>query len=154
MKRVPDPEKIDHAALREFAADALWVARLEEALEEIDAAQRYFDEIDEGDLGRSTRETFGVTARNYDEDDLDPYPTPLDLAHSLLSVDFENADRILESRLTEWLLADPEHRSIFNLVILQPWLTPKRRWRKDTPRWVQALATNTIIAHRDLHLQS
>jgi hypothetical protein len=45
----------------------------------------------------------------------------------------DNPDDYLESKLISWLAKVPELWSIFNLVILQPWRTPKNRWRRKTP---------------------
>ena len=89
MTRSADPADIDHPQLREFALQAVWVAQLEEAtgvLEEL-----MTDLADDDDrTGRAPWEA-----------------DPLETAWSVVQTTFEEADRELEARVTEWLAARP-----------------------------------------------
>jgi hypothetical protein len=62
-------------------------------------------------------------------------------------VNYEEADQALEARVTEWLAQDPEHWSIFRLVILDPWQEQPGQWREDAPGWVRSLRTNTALSY-------
>lgn len=62
---------IDHAALREFATDAIWVAKLEEVLEEVDCAHRYFNDVNTADPDSLTKDGFGVSGRNLESGESD-----------------------------------------------------------------------------------
>ena len=129
MTRTSDPTQIDHADLREFAIQAVWVAKLEEAagvLEEL-----VIDLVDDDRPDETAV---------WDED-------PLEVARSVVNANFEAADQALEVRVTEWLAQDPEHWPIFRLVVLDPWQEQPGRWHKDTPGWVRSLGTNTAAAH-------
>ena len=72
---------------------------------------------------------------------------PLEVALALVEVTFEDADRELEARVTEWLAEDPEHWPMFRLVVLDPWQEQPGRWREDGPGWARSLGTNTALAH-------
>ena len=129
MTRISEPTQIDHADLREFAVQAVWVAKLEEAagvLEEL-----VMDLVDDDRPDDMPVE---------DED-------PLEVALSVVYANFEAADQTLEARLTKWLAQDPEHWPIFRLVVLDPWQEQPGRWREDAPGWVRSLGTNTAAAH-------
>ena len=129
MTRINDPTQIDHPDLREFAVQAAWVAKLEDAVEVRE--ELVVDLVDEEQ--RSDREP-------WDED-------PLEVALSVVHANYEEADQELEARVTEWLARDPEHWPIFRLVVLDPWQDQPGRWREDAPGWVRSLGTNTAIAH-------
>jgi hypothetical protein len=72
---------------------------------------------------------------------------PLGVALALVEAVFEDADRELEARVTEWFAEDPEHWPIFRLVVLDPWQEQPGRWREDVPDRVRKLGTNTALAH-------
>ncbi len=129
MTRFSDPTRIDHPQLREFAVQAVWVAKLEEAagvLEELVVDLLDDDRPDD--------------IPEWDED-------PLEVAWSVVNANFEAAEQELETRVTEWLAQDPEHWPIFRLVVLDPWQEQPGRWRADAPGWVRSLGTNTALAH-------
>jgi hypothetical protein len=101
--RTSDPTRIDRAAIREFAVQAAWVAKLEDAVEVLeDLAVDLVDEAQRSDL------------EPWEED-------PLEVALSVVHANFEDAEQALEARVTEWLAQDPEHWPIFRLVVLDPW---------------------------------
>jgi hypothetical protein len=129
MTRINDPTQIDHAALREFAVQAAWVAKLEDAVEVLeDLAVDLVDEEQRSEL------------ESWEED-------PLEVALSVVRANYEAADQKLEARLTEWLAQDPEHWPIFRLVVLDPWQEQPGKWCGDTPGWVRSLGTNAALAH-------
>lgn len=134
MAGAVDPEAVDHPQLREFARQAVWVAKLEEtagALED-SVADLLGDAPDDSDLmgGNGDREE-----------------EPLEVALAVVTATFEDAEAELESRVAAWLAADPEHWPIFRLVVLDPWQTKLGQWRKKTPGWVRTLGTLTTLAH-------
>ena len=127
------PADIDHPRLRELAEHAVWVAKVEaavDALGEILWPPGLDDESDEEDP-------------HADEDDEDP----LALASELVEERFEEDDRALEAELIAWLAEDPEHWPIFRLVLLDPWQHEPGRWREGVPRWVRVLSADTVLAH-------
>jgi len=129
MTRINDPTQIDHAALREFAVQAGWVAKLEDAVGVLeDLAVDLVDEEQRSEL------------EPWEED-------PLAVAVSVVHANYEDAEQELESRVTEWLAQDPEHWPIFRLVVLDPWQEHPREWGEDVPGWVRSLGTNTALAH-------
>ncbi len=144
MKRITRPEGVDDPQLREFAQRALWVSKLEETMEFLE--DLVHDEVhafrldEQGDDPIAGAADSGVNVSLADEH-------PYEIAHALVGEHWEEADRELEADLRAWLARDPEHWSIFALVLLNPWRTPAERWRRDTPRWVRTLCTNTISAH-------
>jgi hypothetical protein len=129
VTRISDPTQIDHPALREFAIQAAWVAKLEDAVEVLE--ELVVDLVDEEQ--RSELEP-------WEED-------PLEVALSVVHANYEEADQALEARVTEWLAQDPEHWPIFRLVVLDPWQEQPGRWRADAPGWVRSLGANTTLAH-------
>ena len=128
MTRTSDPTQIDHLELREFAVQAVWVAKLEEAAGVLEDFM-----VDLGDADRPR-------AESWEED-------PLEVALSVAHANFEEADQELEARVTEWLAQDPEHWPIFCLVVLDPWQEQPGRWREDVPGGSGSLGTNTALAH-------
>jgi hypothetical protein len=113
--RTSDPTHIDHPELREFAIQAAWVAKLEDAvgvLEEL--VVDLMDQEQRAEL------------EPWDED-------PLEAALSVVHANFEEADQALEAHVAEWLAQDPEHWPIFRLVVLDPWQEQLRRWHEDAP---------------------
>jgi hypothetical protein len=133
VRRITDPNRVDHDELRELAKHAAWVAKLEDAVELLEDLS--YDLLDDEAEDEST--TFPDP---WEED-------PLDVALSVLMSTYEEADRALEADVTEWLAKDPEHWPIFRLVIFDPWWTKSNRWRSGTPGWVISLGTNTVLAH-------
>ena len=129
MTRIDDPTQIDHPDLREFAIQATWVAKLEDAVEVLE--ELAVDLVDAEQ--RSELEP-------WEED-------PLEVALSVLQANFEAADQALEARVAEWLARDPEHWPIFRLVVLEPWQEQPGRWREDAPGWIRSLGTDTTLAH-------
>ncbi len=115
MKRSNDPTQIDHPDLREFAVQAAWVAKLEDAVGVLE--ELVVDLVDEEQ--RSELEP-------WEED-------PLEVALSVVHANYEEADQELEARVTEWLAQDPEHWPIFRLVVLDPWQEQPGQWREDVP---------------------
>jgi hypothetical protein len=144
MKRIIRPEDVEDTQLRAFAQRALWVAKLEETMEFLE--DRVHDEVDALRL-----EAHGSDLSFDDADAVVEVPIadehPYEVAHAIIADDWEEADRALEADLMAWLARDPEHWSIFSLVLLTPWRTPAGRWRRDTPRWMLTLGTNTAAAH-------
>ena len=133
MDRSADPRHIEHVGLREFALQAAWVARLEEAVQALEELAQ--------DLRTGEREEDpNAVLEPWEED-------PLDVALSIVTAVYEEADRELESGLIVWLAHDPEHWPIFRLVTFDAWQASPGRWREDVPRWVRSLATNTVLAH-------
>lgn len=129
MSRTSDPTLVDHPQLREFAVQAAWVAKLEDAVGVLE--ELVVDLVD--DEHRSNLEP-------WEED-------PLEVALSVVQANYEDAEQELEARVTEWLAQDPEHWPIFRLVVLDPWQEQPGRWREDAPAWVRSLGTNTALAH-------
>jgi hypothetical protein len=128
MTRTNDPTQIDHADLRELAVQAVWVAKLEDAVEVLeDLAVDLVDEVQRSEL------------EPWDED-------PLEVALSVVHANYEEADQELEARVAEWLAQDPEHWPIFRLVVLDPWQEQPGRWREDAPGWARSIGTNTALA--------
>ncbi len=132
MTRISDPTQIDHLELREFAVQAAWVAKLEEAVGVLEELVVDFVADDRPD-----------DMPVWDEG-------PLEVALSVVNANFEAADQELEARVTEWLARDPEHWPSFRLVVLDPWQDQPGRWREDAPGWVRSLGTNTALAHFQL----
>jgi hypothetical protein len=131
--RPTDPRDIDHPALREFALHAAWVAKLEETVDVLeDLVADLRDDVADDDADGALEVLL--------ED-------PLDVALSIVSNDYEEADQALEGEVIAWLAEDPEHWPIFRLVLLDPWQVRPGRWRADTPRWVRSLATDVVLAH-------
>jgi hypothetical protein len=129
MARISDPTQIDHPDLRQFGVQAAWVAQLEDAvgvLEEL--VVDFVDEDRRLELDRWVED-------------------PLEVALSVVHANYEEADHALEARVTGWLAQDPEHWSIFRLVVLVPWQEQPVQWREDVPLWVRRLETNTALAH-------
>ena len=127
MPPVSDPAHVDHPEFRELALQAVWVAKLEEAMEALE--DLVFDLSDDD-----------ITEDGADED-------PLAAALAVVQAAHEEADRALEGRAIAWLAQDPEHWPIFRLVILDPWQQEPGRWREEAPRWVQVLAADAVLAH-------
>lgn len=91
MTRVSDPTQIDHTDLREFAVQAAWMAKLEEAVEVLE--ELVVDLVDEEQRA-----------------ELEPWEEdPLEVALSVVHATYEEADQELEGRVSEWLARDPEH---------------------------------------------
>ena len=131
MPPITDPAQVDHPELRELALQAAWVAKLEEATEALgDLVVDLADDEDDA----------GMDVDPADED-------PLGVALAVVQAAYEDADRALEERATAWLADDPEHWPVFRLVLLDPWQEGTGRWRAGAPRWVLALATDTVLAH-------
>ena len=129
MMRNNDPTQIDHADLREFAVQAAWVAKLEDAVEVLE--ELAVDLVDDEQR---------MELEPWEED-------PLEVALSVVHANYEEAEQALEARLSEWLAQDPEHWPIFRLIVLDAWQEPPGRWREDAPGWVRSLGTNTTLAH-------
>jgi hypothetical protein len=140
MRGVTDPEQIEHPELREMARTGDRLDRLELALYEIGNVLGYF----EGD-GFEHSASAGVTTR----DDLEngKAETPLEEAYGLVDEWIQQSEKRLELRLVEWLSRDPEHAKTFEVLILQPWLTPIGTWREQTPGWIRALCIDGANAH-------
>jgi hypothetical protein len=129
MTRISDPTQVDHPDLREFAVQAAWVAKLEDAVGVLE--ELVVDLVDEEQRS-----------------DLEPWKDdPLDVALSVVQANFEEAEQALEARVTEWLAQDPEHWPIFRLAVLDPWQEQPGRWREGAPGWVRSLGTNAALAH-------
>ena len=125
-----DPAQLDHPAIRELALEAVWVAKLEEAMEVL--------------------EDLVVDLSDDDQAQAEPEPSdedPLTVALSVVQAAYEDADSALEERAIAWLAQDPEHWPIFRLVLLEPWQHGPGRWREGVPRWVRVLAADTVLAH-------
>jgi hypothetical protein len=129
MTRSEDPADIDHPQLRQFAVQAVWVAKLEAAVGVLE--ELVIDFVDEEPSAEAEPE----------EDH------PLEVALALVEAEFEDDDRELEARVAEWLAEDPEHWPIFRLVVLDPWQVRLGQWGEDVPGWVRTLGTNTALAH-------
>ena len=130
VQPIGEPAGIDHPRLRELAEQAVWVARLEEAMEVLE------DLV--GDASQNA--AIGPAEDEVDDD-------PLAVAWELVQARWEDEDRGLEERVVTWLAADPEHWSMFHLILLDPWQVAPGQWRSGTPRWVRTLGTDTTIAH-------
>jgi hypothetical protein len=129
-----DPEAVEHPQLREFARQAVWVAKLAETagVLEDDVVDLLGDAPDDGDLMGSNG---------------DCEEEPLEVALEVVSAAFEDANAELEGWVAAWLAADPEHWPIFRLVVLDPWQTNPGQWQADVPGWVRTLGTLTTLAH-------
>ena len=78
---------------------------------------------------------------------LDDVEDPLEVALSVVTTAREDADAALGTRLTTWLAEDPEHWSIFRLVLFDAWRDDRGGLVPNSPGWVRVLATNTGLAH-------
>jgi hypothetical protein len=140
MFGVTDPEQIEHPELREMARTGDRLDRLELVLHEIGNVLGYF----EGD-GFASSASAGVTMR--DEMENGKAEAPLEEAYGLVDEWIQQSEIQLESRLVEWLSRDPEHATMFEVVILRPWLTPIGTWHEQTPGWIRALCIDGTNAH-------
>jgi hypothetical protein len=133
MTRITDPAHVDNPELRDLAIQAAWVAKLEDAVAVLE------------DLVFSVDDDAEVTEPDPDREpwDEDPLVVALDVARA----NAEDADRLLEERVTAWLAQDPEHWPIFRLAVLDSWQERPGEWRGDVPGWVLSLGSNTILAH-------
>ena len=133
MPRITDPTRIDNPDLRELAIQAAWVTKLEDAVAVLeDLVIDLADEAEEDELP--------ANLQPWEEE-------PIAVALAVVQANFEEAERVLEERVTAWLAEDPEHWPIFRLVVLDPWQEPPGQWRDDVPGWVLSLGSNTTIAH-------
>ncbi len=138
MRSTSDPVRVDHPTLRDLAIAAGWVAKLEEAVEVLEDLISGFAEDGESEGGE--REVQEVETSGHEED-------PLTVALSVVEERYEEEDRDLEGRVIAWLAEDPEHWSIFRLVVLDPWQEQPGVWRAEAPRWARTLATDATLAH-------
>ena len=132
MRSINDPTQVDHPILRELARRAAWVADLEGAVEALEDLVI--------DLGDDSPKGAYPASDPPDED-------PLSVALSVLQSAREEADRELEADSIAWLAEDPEHWTIFRLVVLDPWQEEPGRWRAGVPCWVRVLAMDTVLGH-------
>jgi hypothetical protein len=120
-----------------LALRAAWVAKLEDA---VNALQDLVEDLDDV-AAPSDAEHDGDGEDETQEED------PLAVALGVVEERYEEEDRELEGRLIAWLSEDPEHWSIFRLVVLDPWQERPGVWRAGAPGWVRALATDAALAH-------
>ncbi len=129
------PAQIDHSVLQQFGRRAVWVAKLEEAVELLDdLAHDLSVDVD------NDADTLQPDVELQDEE-------PLDTARSVVGVKYEEVDRELENDVIAWLAEDPEHWPIFRLILLDSWQDGFGRWRDGVPTWIRALGTNVVISH-------
>jgi len=108
MPPVTDPLAITHTTLREFAMAAVWVAKLEDAVEALEDLVELFDPLADANgiepsEGRTADDAVG------DVDDVDD---ALEVALSVVTTAREAADAALEARLAAWLATGrPAHRA-------------------------------------------
>ena len=100
LMRISDPTQIDHPQLREFAVQAAWVAKLEEAVGVLEELV-----VDLGDDDRPN------DVEVWEED-------PLEVAWSVVNANFEAADQELEARVVHWLALGS--RTLADLLIACP----------------------------------
>lgn len=137
MPPITDPLAITHPTLREFAMAAVWVAKLEDAVEALEDlvdlldphADAYGDELGE-------ERAIG-----------DAVDDSLEVALSVVTAAREEADAALEARLAAWLAADPEHWPIFRLVLFDAWRDERGGLDPTVPEWVRVLTTSAALAH-------
>lgn len=134
MERPTDPQEVRHAELREIAREAEWVAHLEEAAGALEDLVTDLLDVD-------CEET------ELPEDESGRDDEPLAVALDVVIAAYDEAEAVLEARVAAWLVADPEHWSIFRLVILDPWQITPGRWIKGVPGWVRTLGAIMALAH-------
>ncbi len=78
---------------------------------------------------------------------LDDTEDPLEVALSVVTTAREDADAALEARLAAWLAEDPEHWSIFRLVLFDAWRDERGGLEPTVPSWVRVLTTSAALAH-------
>ena len=140
MPPVTDPLAITHPTLREFAMAAVWVAKLEDAVEALEDLVELLDPHADADEAQPGEEQ----ATGDDVNDVDD---SLEVALSVVTTAREEADATLEARLAAWLAADPEHWPIFRLALFDAWRDERGGLVPMVPGWVQVLTTNAALAH-------
>ena len=137
---VTDPLAIEHPTLREFAMAAVWVAKLEDAVEALENLVDLLDPRADADGDEPGEErTIG--------DDVDKVDDLLEVALSVVTVAREEADAALEARLVAWLPAAPEHSAIFRLALFDAWRDERGGLDPTVLGWVRGLTTNAALAH-------
>ena len=102
MPPITDPQAIEHPTLREFVMEAVWVAKLEDAVEALEDLIELFDPLaDANGIEPSEGRTAG-----------DAVDDALEVALSVVTTAREAADAALEARLAAWLATGrPAHRA-------------------------------------------
>ncbi len=137
MPPITDPQEVEHPTLRELAREAVWVAKLEDAVAALeDLIADLLEPLPDIDAA--------ATSENQPPDGVED---PLQVALSVVASTHEEADATLEGRLTQWLAEDPEHWPIFRLVLLDTWLNERVCLDPAAPGWIRVLATNAALAH-------
>ncbi len=140
MPPITHPQAITHPTLREFAMAAVWVAKLEDAVEALEDLVDLLDphaDADGDELGEER--AAGDAVDDGDES--------LEVALSVVTAAREEADAALEARLAAWLAADPEHWPIFRLALFDAWRDERGGLDPTVPGWVRVLTTNAAVAH-------
>ncbi|MDQ3654212.1 MAG: hypothetical protein M3457_03915, partial [Chloroflexota bacterium] len=104
----------EHPTLREFAMAAVWVAKLEDAVEALEDLVVLLDPHADADGGEPGVGLAPIDAVEGAEDGADD---ALEVALSVVTTVREEADAALEARLAVWLAEDPEHWPIFRLAL-------------------------------------
>ena len=135
MSPIGDPAGIDHAALRDLALEAAWVAKLEAAVEAVEDRL-----LPPGDAAPARG---GAVAGADDGDSGDPLAVALEDVEAA----YVAAARALEARLLAWLGDDPERWALLFAAVLAPWQAAPEQWRADAPGWVRVLGPEAVLAH-------
>ena len=125
MVRISDPMQIDDERLRELAVMAAWVAKVWEAVDELEFLCT--------DLPDEERVRTGPH---------DPWPwdaDPVAVALHLVRTAHAEGQKGLEERLAVWLGEDPEHWPILRLMLIDPWQEAAGQWHVDAPDWLRIL---------------
>ena len=137
MPPITDPKAVEHSTLRELAREAVWVAKLEDAVEALeDLITDLVEPLNDVDAA--------ATGEDRTPDEVED---PLQVALSVVASTYEEADAALEGRLTEWLAEDPEHWPIFRLALLDAWRNERGGLNPNVPGWIRVLVTNAALAH-------
>ena len=133
MVRISDPMQIDHEKLRELAVMAAWVAKVWEAVDELEFL---CSDLPDEELVRTGSH--------------DPWPweaDPVAVALHLVRTAHAEGEKGLEELLAAWLGEDPEHWPTLRLMLLDPWQEPSDQWRADVPGWIRTLGEIAATAH-------
>ena len=137
MPPITDPQAIEHPTLRELAREAVWVAKLEDAVGALeDLIADLLEPLTDVDASLTSEDQ----AADEEED-------PLQVALSVVASAHEEADAALEDRLANWLAEDPEHWPIFRLALLEAWRDERGSLNPAAPGWIRVFATNAALTH-------
>ncbi len=126
MVRISDPMQIQHPVLRHFAFQAAFLAKLAEAIEELE------DLCD--DL--PAEERYDPVYREGWYEDVDTVA----VAMHFIAKSYAESEKAFADRIAGWLAEDPENWPVLRLVLLDPWSDPVYYWHRHAPDWLRVLA--------------